>query len=300
MHVRATADLGDTGVSVTRLSFGSSAIADDDVSEAQAQGALTAAWDAGIRYFDTAPLYGLGRGERRLGAALRKHPRPSFTVSTKVGRLLAPDGGWCWDFSRDGVRRSLEGSLDRLGLDAVDVALLHDPDDHWDQAIEFAYPALHELRSQGVVRAIGVGMNQSAMLVDFVRRCELDCVLVAGRWTLLDREAEASLLPTCASSGVSVIAAGVFNSGLLADPDAAEARYDYRPADDGVRRRAHELRAAVSDHGAPLTAAALQFPTTHAAVASVLVGCRSAAQVVENAAMFELSLPAEALRASGA
>jgi D-threo-aldose 1-dehydrogenase len=261
---------------------------------------VTAAWDAGIRYFDTAPLYGLGRGERRLGAVLRDHPRSSFTVSTKVGRLLQADGGFAWDFTADGVRRSLDASLERLGLDAVDVVLLHDPDDHWRPAFQEAYPTLHELRSQGVIRAIGAGMNQSQMLTDFVRECELDCVIVAGRWTLLDRDAESTLLQSCSERGVSVIAAGVFNSGLLADPDAGDARYDYRPVEDSERRRAQQLRAALAEHGAPLTAAALQFPWTHPSVTSVLVGCRSAAQVTQNASMFELALPAEALRAIGA
>jgi D-threo-aldose 1-dehydrogenase len=297
MLVRAAAELGRSAVSVTRLSFGSSAIAEEDVDDAQAAAAVAAAWTTGIRYFDTAPFYGLGLGERRLGAALRDRPRASFTVSTKVGRLLDPDGGWSWDFSGDGVRRSLDQSLDRLGLDAVDVVLIHDPEDHWQQAVDEAYPVLHDLRRQGVVRAIGVGMNRSAMLTDFVQRCELDCVLVAGRWTLLDREAETALLPACLSRGVSVIAAGVFNSGLLADPDAADARYDYRPVDDAIRRRAQLLRAELAELGAPLTAAALQFPATHPAVATVLVGCRSAGEVEQNAAMFELPLPAEALGA---
>jgi D-threo-aldose 1-dehydrogenase len=292
VRVRAVAELGTSGVPVTRLSFGGSALADDDVSEAQAHAAVTAAWDAGIRYFDTAPLYALGRAERRLGAALQGRPRSSFTVSTKVGRLLRPDG-WSWDFSGDGVRRSLDGSLERLGLDAVDVALLHDPDEQWEQASQEAYAVLHELRQQGVVRAIGVGMNQSTMLTDFVSRCELDCVIVAGRWTLLDREAGRALLPLCASRNISVIAAGVFNSGLLADPDAADATYDYRPADAAVRRRALDLRTALADRGVPLAAAALQFPTTHPAVVSVLVGCRSAAEVRHNAAMFQLPLPAD-------
>lgn len=289
----ATTILGRSGVAVTQLSFGGSRIAAPDVTDAQAAEAVDAAWAVGIRSFDTAPFYGLGGSERRLGAALRERPRAEYVVSTKVGRLLTgdPETGWQWDFSRDGIRRSLDASLTRLGLDAVDVALVHDPDEHCREALDSAFPALHELRGQGVIRAIGAGMNQSAMLERFARECDLDCVLVAGRYTLLDRDAETTLLPTCLDRGISVLAAGVLNSGVLAEPDAAAATYDYRPVTSDVRRQARALATAAAAHGVPLVAAALQFPLHHPAVASVLVGCRSADEVEENARLFRQPVP---------
>jgi D-threo-aldose 1-dehydrogenase len=212
--------LGRSGVQVTELSFGGAAIGNlfTEVSEADARAAVDAAWDGGIRTFDTAPHYGLGLSERRLGAALRDRPREQYVISTKVGRLLEPgpasgpagpdQAGFAvpadvirrLDFSADGVRRSLAASLRRLGLDHVDIALIHDPDDHGEQALREAYPALERLRAEGVVRAIGVGMNQAAMLTRFVRETDVDVVLVAGRYTLLDRSAAGGLLPAAAGA----------------------------------------------------------------------------------------------------
>jgi D-threo-aldose 1-dehydrogenase len=306
--------LGRSPVSVTELSFGGAVIAGlyTEVSEEDARAAVDAAWEGGIRTFDTAPHYGLGLSERRLGAALRDRPRDEYVISTKVGRLLepaapGPDGtgfgcdteGFAvpashvrrFDFSADGVRRSLEASLDRLGLDRVDLVLIHDPDHHGEQALREAYPALETLRAEGTVRAIGVGMNQTAMLTTFVTDTDVDAVLVAGRYTLLDHSAARDLLPAAQRRGVSVIAGGVFNSGLLAAP-VAGATYDYRPAPAELIERARRLAEVCERYGVPLRAAAARFPLTHPAVASVLIGVRSVAEVADALALRTLDIPA--------
>jgi D-threo-aldose 1-dehydrogenase len=301
--------LGRSPVHVTELSFGGAAIGNlfTEVGEDDARAAVDAAWDGGIRTFDTAPHYGLGLSERRLGAALRDRPRDEYVISTKVGRLLEPAAGPVgrdpegfavpahlvrrFDYSADGVRRSLEASLDRLGLDRVDIALIHDPDDHGEQALREAYPALERLRAEGVVRAIGVGMNQSAMLTRFVTDTDIDVVLVAGRYTLLDRSAALDLLPVAHSRGVSVIAGGVFNSGVLAAP-VAGATYNYETAPAELIERARRLAEMCERFAVPLRAAAARFPLTHPAVASVLIGVRSAAEITEAVRLRALDIPA--------
>ena len=219
-------------------------------------------------------------------------------LSTKVGRLLvagepsplfhgAPPTAAVFDFSADGVRRSLAESLERLDLDRVDVALIHDPDDHLEQALAEAYPALEALRAEGIVRRIGVGMNQWEALSLFVRETDVDCVLVAGRYTLLDRSAGGELLPLCAARGCTVFAGGVFNSGLL----AGGSTFDYAPASRDLLERARELAATCGRWGVPLKAAALQFPLRHPAVGSILVGCRTAAELDEDLGLLEMELP---------
>ncbi len=303
--------LGRSGVMVTALGFGGAPIGNlyQAVDDETAAAAVSASWRAGVRFFDTAPHYGLGLSERRLGRALAARPRAGYVVSTKVGRVLAPRVGGgtdaegfdvpathrrIWDFSAEGVRRSLAASLERLGLDRVDVALLHDPDDHWRQAVEEAYPALHELRAAGSVGAIGAGMNQWRMLADLVRRTDLDVVLLAGRYTLLDQSALDVLLPLCAARGVSVIAAGVFNSGLLATAvPQFGAPYDYAPGPPALIERARRIAAVCGRHGVTLPQAALAFPGGHPAVASVLVGMRSPAEVARNVALASLPVPAD-------
>ncbi|MEX3104109.1 MULTISPECIES: aldo/keto reductase [unclassified Streptomyces] len=300
--------LGRTGVDVTALGFGAAGIGNlfTPLTDEQATEAVTAAWDKGIRYFDTAPHYGLGLSERRLGAALRDRPRDGFTISTKVGRLLEPAEATgddlaegfavpdshrrVWDFSADGVRRGLESSLERLGLDRVDVVYLHDPDDHARQAFDEGYPALEKLRSEGVVGAIGAGMNQTAMLTRFVRETDVDVVLCAGRYTLLDRSALTDLLPAAEERGVSVVIGGAFNSGLLADPKPG-ATYNYTAAPQELLDEALRLKTVADRHGITLRAAALAFCAAHPAVASVLVGARSAAEVVDGAEQFATPVP---------
>ncbi|MFE4369354.1 aldo/keto reductase [Streptomyces sp. NPDC056835] len=314
--------LGHGTVGVTGLSFGAAGIGNlyTPVGPEQAAAAVDAAWDAGIRYFDTAPHYGLGLSERRLGEALRDRPRGAYTLSTKVGRLLAPVSGGgpvgddlahgfavpathrrVWDFSGDGVRRSIEDSLRRLGTDRIDIVYLHDPDDHAEEAFRQAYPALERLRAEGVVGAIGAGMNQTAMLTRFLRDTDADVVLCAGRFTLLDQSALTELLPEAVARGRSVVVGGVFNSGLLADPRPG-ATYDYSAAPPELLDRALRMDAVTRRYGVPLRAAALHYPLRHPAVASVLVGTRSAAEVRDAAELAVRTVPDDLwaeLRAEG-
>jgi D-threo-aldose 1-dehydrogenase len=297
--------LGELSLGCAQLGNLYRAISDED-----ARATVDAAWNEGVRYFDTAPHYGLGLSERRLGAALAGRPRDEYVLSTKVGRLLEPvaevdgldDGGFAvpathrrvWDFSRDGIRRSLAESLERLGLDRVDVVYLHDPDDHWDEVLAAAYPALEELRAEGAVSAIGAGMNQSAMLADLVRNTEVDLLMLAGRYTLLEQDSLDDLLPLCEARGVGIVAAGVFNSGLLAQPQPAEdAKYNYDAAPRELVARARAIAAVCERHGTTLPAAAIAFPLAHPAVVNVCLGARSAEQVERNAALHREPVPAE-------
>jgi D-threo-aldose 1-dehydrogenase len=305
-----TVPLGRGGLRVSALALGTAPLGNlfAPVPEEDATATVRAALEAGLTYVDTAPHYGLGLAERRLGRLLAGVPRDRFVVSTKVGRLVrplapgetadpegfadSPPARRVWDLSGDGVRRSLEESLERLGLDRVDILLLHDPDDHEREAYEQALPALIGLRDQGVVTAIGAGMNQAEMLTRFVRDLDIDVVLVAGRYSLLDQRALAELLPTCAARGTAVVVGGVFNSGLLADPRPG-ATFDYAPAPPELVDRAARLAEVCARHGTPLRAAALAFPFGHPAVTSVLVGARSAAEVQDAVACFEWPVPGE-------
>ncbi len=277
------------------------------VGEEQAQETLEAAWAAGIRAYDTAPHYGVGLSEQRIGRFLAGRPRGEYVLSTKVGRKLVPAAGpvegadgfhgtpeltRVRDYSRDGVLATLEDSLRRLGVDHVDIALIHDPDDYATDALGGAYVALDQLRSEGVVRAVGVGMNQAPMLEWFVERADLDCVLVAGRYSLLDTRAAERLFPACQQGGVAVLAAGIFNSGILADPQPG-ATYDYAPAPDELLERARRIRAVCERHGVPLGAAATQFVLRHPAVTAVVVGARSAAEITEDASHLDAAVPDE-------
>jgi D-threo-aldose 1-dehydrogenase len=263
----------------------------EPVDEATAHMTVERAWQLGIRFYDTAPYYGSGAAERRLGAALRGRPRDEFVVSTKVGRLLGAGAsdweGAYFDFSYDGALRSLDESLARLGLDRIDVALVHDPDEHYEEARAGAFAALARLRDEGVVRAIGVGMNQTAMLCRFAREVDPDCFLVAGRYTALDRSADDELLPLCEERGIAIVAGGVFNSGILAGGDT----FDYAAAPADVVARVDRLRALCDRHDVPLAAAAVQFPLRHPAVVSVLVGCRSPEEVEEDVRLADLEVP---------
>jgi D-threo-aldose 1-dehydrogenase len=274
----------------------------ETVTDDEAIAVVHAAYDAGIRLFDTAPLYGHGLSEIRLGRALASLPRDELTISTKVGRLLVageasdtifqsvPEVQPMFDFSADGAHRSLEASLGRLGLDRVDIVHVHDPDDRAEEALAGAFPALLRWRDEGVVKKIGAGMNQSALLTRFVREVDIDCVLLAGRYTVLEQPALEDLLPLCEATGTDVIAAGVFNSGLLADPRPG-AHYDYALAPPDLIERAQHLASICERHGVPLTAAALQFPARHPAVSTVLTGARSVAELQDNVAGSQLPIP---------
>ncbi len=315
----ARVPLGQTALSVTRLGLGSAPLGNlfEPVGEDDARDTVARAWELGLRTFDTAPLYGSGLAEQRLGRGLAGCPRDELTIATKVGRLLradAPTGTELdrifkdtpavdpvFDFSYDGVMRSLEESLERLDLDRVDIVHIHDPDDHFEAALAGAYPALDRLRAEKVIGAVSVGMNQVGMLVRWAREADFDCFLLAGRYTLLDHGEVAELLAVCEERGVALLVGGVYNSGILAAPEPG-ATFDYLPAAPELIGRARRLGEVCGRWDVPLKAAAIQFPLGHPAVGSVLIGARSPAEIEENARMFETPVPSELwdeLRAEG-
>lgn len=299
---------GRGGLDVAPLGFGAAAIGNlyTEVDDSEATRAVQTALDAGIRYFDTAPHYGLGLAETRLGVALGD--RRDVVISTKVGRRLRPATGpveedtqgfavsadveRVWDFSRDGVVKSIESSLERLGRDRVDIVFLHDPDDHFEEAMDQAFPALEDLRRQGMITSYGAGMNQSAMLTKFVRETDLDIVLCAGRYTVLDRTAAEDLLPACIERNVSITAGGIFNSGISASVDPQPgAMYDYRLATPSELERAQRAAQVCKDHGTTLPHAAVHFPLRHPAVRNVLVGMRTEQEVRADLDLINASPP---------
>ncbi|MGM7698264.1 aldo/keto reductase [Microbacterium sp. A84] len=282
------------------------------LTDAEAWAVLEAAWESGIRYYDTAPHYGLGLSERRLGAFLQTKPRDEFVVSTKVGRLLRAnpdfDGGLdtdndffvpndlqrVWDFSDAGIRTSLDESRERLGLDRIDLVYLHDPERHdLDLALAEAFPALEQLRAEGAVSAIGVGAMTSAALARSVREADLDIVMIAGRYTLLEQPAVAQVLPACRERGTGVVAASVFNSGLLAKAEPTrDSRYEYGGVPDDIWDRLQRIVAVCRAHDVLLPAAAMQFPLRDAVTRSVVVGSSRPEQVRQNAALAAAEIPA--------
>jgi D-threo-aldose 1-dehydrogenase len=306
LNPRERVKLGRTALTVTRLGLGTAPLGGlfEAVAESEGLSIVERAWEVGIRFFDTAPLYGHGLAEMRLGKVLKPKPRDEFTLASKVGRLLRadvpPEPGQqfqgvppvnpMFDFTYDGVMHSLEESLERFGLDRIDILHIHDPDNHHDEALSGAYRALVRLRAEGVISAVGAGMNQAEMLTRFAREGEFDCFLLAGRYTLLDQIALKELLPECVERGISIIAGGVYNSGILADPKPG-AYYNYQTAPADLLERAQRIRDVCSRHSVPLMAAAVQFPLGHPAVTCVVVGCRSTAQVDESIQMFELDIP---------
>lgn len=307
MNPLETVEIGASGLRVTRLGMGGAPLGGlfADVEEANAVETIRRGLQLGVCYFDTAPLYGLGKSERYYGRALAGIQRDQFVLSTKVGRVLEPserppEGDIfinqpplraAFDFSREGVLRSLEESLERLGLERVDILFIHDPDDHHRQAVEEAYPTLDELRAHGVVRAIGVGMNYWEPLARFARECDFDCFLLAGRYTLLDQSGLEELLPLCEQRRISVILGGPYNSGILASDLSPGATYFYREAPRQVLEKARRLKAVCDRHGTPLKAAALQFGLAHPAVAATIPGARSAAEAEENFRMVSYPIP---------
>jgi D-threo-aldose 1-dehydrogenase len=301
-----------TEVQLPVLGFGAAPIGNlsRQVSEQEAVDAVTTAWEGGVRYFDTAPHYGLGLSERRLGAALAGKDRDSYVLSTKVGRLLqpnpAPQGkdteGFdvpdnlrrVRDYSRDGVLRSIEESLQRLGTDRIDIVYIHDPDDYWTEAVEGAAPALSALRDEGVIGAWGAGMNQFEMLHRFITETDIDVIMLAGRYTLLEQGAARDLLPACLERGVGVVNVGVFNSGLLSkERPATNATYNYAPAPQELLDRANQVADICESHGTTLPAAALHYPHQHPAVTSVVLGMRTPTQVKQNLDLAAQSVPAD-------
>jgi len=291
-----------------RLGFGAAAIAHPSISDTQALECLDAAWASGMRYFDTAPMYGAGRSEVLVGRALAGGPRGEYVLSTKVGRLVRPHhpdtartgAGWIYDFSRDGVLTSIEESMRRLGIDRIDAVYIHDPDDHWQEALDGAWPTLAELRADGVIAAVGVGMTQAPVLARFIRETDIDLVLAAGVYTLLDTQARVELLPEAMRRGVAVVAAQSLHGGLI--DGAPDPQFRYRPVDDETRTTVARIARICHAHGVPTAAAAIQFPLAHPAVACVLTGPASPRQLHQNLAWATTEIPLEvwaALRAEG-
>ncbi|MBO9652319.1 MAG: aldo/keto reductase [Variovorax sp.] len=288
------------------------------LSDDEAERTIEAAWQLGVRYFDTAPLYGHGLSEVRFGRFLRTQPRDGFVLSTKVGRLLSPDpdppaerdgyvGGLPlaprFDYSFDGALRSIAESLQRLQIHRIDIAFIHDIDRHthgdaqpvrFREAMDGAYRALHRLRGEGVLGAIGIGVNEWQACRDALGEGDFDCLMLAGRYTLLDNAAAAELVPLCVAKGVRLILAGVFNSGILASASgvAADARFDYQPADRQILEKALHIRRICNEFGVALPAAALQFAMACRCAAAVVVGARSAAEITQSVAHRDAPIPA--------
>lgn len=289
MNKLAKIQLGQTELTLPQLGLGTAHLT-SAVPEAQAIETIQYALSSGIYYFDTAPFYGRSLVEKRLGMALAGVPRQQYILSSKVGRLIQPNGRVVWDFSRDGVLRSLEQSLERLQCSAIDILLIHDPDDHYQQALEEAFPTLADLRSQGIVKAIGVGMNQWQMLTEFAHHADFDCFLLAGRYTLLDQSA-LELLDLCQEKRIGLLMGGVFNSGILATGAVEGARYNYRKAPKKMMEKTRRLTAVCQPFNVPLIAAALQFPLLHPATNSIVVGCTSPEMVRRSLELLEMEIP---------
>ncbi len=311
---------GRTALTVTRLGLGSAPLGGlfEPVSDETAHAVVERGYDLGLRMFDTAPLYGYGLAERRIGHVLSQKPRDEFVLSTKVGRLIrAPAQAGAgvdargrgqffgtpplvpvFDYSRDAIVRSFEESLERLGMDRVDVLHIHDPDASMDQALGEALPALVELRERGTIGAVGAGMNYAEPLARFAREGDFDCFLVAGRYTILDQAALAELLPICERKNIAIVIGGVYNSGILAnlDKDAARQTFDYEPAQRHWVEKAQRIKAVCDRHDVPLPAAALQFPLAHPAVATVVTGARTVAELEEDFRLMQHPIPGQLWR----
>jgi D-threo-aldose 1-dehydrogenase len=311
MNPLEKAVLGSSGLKVTRLGLGCAAIGGlyGDIPDWQAVEVVSRARRLGLNLFDTAPLYGSGKSEKRLGAALKGVERDSYVLATKVGRVLVPAQGKergqdiydnpppfkpVFDFSRDGVRRSFESSLERLGVERIDILHIHDPDDHWEEAIRLAYPALEELRSQGVIRAVSAGMNQWQMLCRFAREGEFDCFLLAGRYSLLDQSALDELLPLCLEKNIGIMLGGTYNSGILAKgATSAEATYNYGKAPSQIVEKARRLEEVAARHRVNVKAAASQFALAHPAITCIIPGTRQPERVQENFDLLQEPIPAD-------
>ncbi|MFN8007291.1 MAG: aldo/keto reductase [Terriglobia bacterium] len=301
--------LGKSGIQVTRLGLGCASLGDlyGDISDEQASAVVHQAFQLGLNLFDTAPLYGYGKSERRLGKALAELPRDQYVLSTKVGRLLVPEaeGDHSQDvywknpppvrpkflFTYDGVMRSFEESLKRLHLSRIDILHIHDPDDHWDEVLRGAYPALEALRRQGVIRGVSAGMNQCKMLVRFARETDVDCLLLAGRYSLLEQDALDELFPECQRRNIGIMLGGHYNSGILASDLSPGTKYNYQDATPAILERARKIRTVAARHQVSLKAAATQFALAHPAVTCIIPGTRIPERVYENFHLFEEVIP---------
>ena len=307
MNLTDKAEIGRTGIMVGRLGLGGAPLAGlyTGVSDEQASATIERHLNQGMNFFDTAPLYGSGVSETRLGQVLSRRDRNSFVLASKVGRLLVPDPDrpqdvWSedlppikavFDYTYDGTMRSIEESLERLKLDRVDILHIHDPDNHYDEAMNGSYKALDKLRSEGVIKAIGAGMNQAEMLARFAREGAFDCFLLAGRYTLIDHTGLKELLPICTEKHISIIVGGPYNSGILAMGAVEGATFNYSPAPPDIMDKVQRIETICARHQVPLKAAALQFPLAHPAVAAIIPGGRNPAEVDENAALVQYDIP---------
>lgn len=278
--------VGKTELEIPRIGMGTGFLARPNmlISEEEALETVRYALAKGVNFFDTAPLYGSGNAERRLGKALAEFPRDSYVIETKVGRLVQPDGSVIFDYSKDGIKRSLEESLKRLKMDFVDIVLLHDPENVFaepGEALE-VFPILADWRAQGMVKAIGAGMNQWEWPAEFARQADFDCFLLAGRYTLLEQKPATEFFPLCQQKGISVFAAGVYNTGILATGPVEDAMYNYQPAPPAVKEKVRRLETICNRYGVSLNGAALQFPITHPAVTSLIVGAKNRAEIEDN------------------
>lgn len=314
-------ELGSTGLSLSTLSFGAAGIGNlyREVSHEDAMATLEAAWAAGIRYFDTAPHYGHGLSERRLGDFLRGKPKGSFVLSSKVGRVLkpvpeseVPEYGFVrplpfaqvHDYSYDGIMRSYEDSLTRLGLNAIDILYIHDLEvttlgeqgyaRHFASFLESGARALTELKSSGAVKAIGLGVNEVPACLNLIDRFSLDAILLAGRYTLLDRSAEPELLDRCRKAGTKLVIGGVFNSGILATGAQPGATFNYTEAPPDIMDKVRAMEAVATQAGTTLAAAAMHFPLRNLLTASVLIGTAKPSSLRRNAEIFATPAPEDA------
>ncbi len=316
-----TRPLGRTGLPVTQMGFGAAPLGNlyEAFSDDEAHATVAAAHDAGVRLFDTAPFYGYGLSEHRLGEALRWRPRDGYVLSTKVGRLLKPqdpasiDGGLfkrtlpfepVYDYSYDGVMRSFEDSLQRLALQRIDVLLIHDVDlwthgsreavdQRFQEVMEGGYRALVKLRDEGQVTAIGAGVNEWQACQRLAEAGDFDCFLLAGRYTLLEQESLETFLPLCERRGIGIIIGGPLNTGILATGAVEGAYYNYAPPPPEIVKRVRRIEAVCRRHGVPLPSAALRFPLAHPAVAAIIPGARSPDEIARNVETFAVEVPAD-------
>lgn len=302
--------LGSSGLQVTRLGLGCAALGGlyGDIPDQQAHAVVHKALDLGLNLIDTAPLYGSGKSEIRLGQALQGVPRDNYVLASKVGRVLEPtddeDRGMdifgdpppfkpVFDFSHDGIMRSVEESLQRLQLDRIDILHIHDPDDHYREAIGSAYPALDKLRGEGTIKAVSAGMNQWEMLARFAREGDFDCFLLAGRYSLLEQESLDELLPLCLERDIGIMAGGTYNSGILAKGSGEGAKYNYADPPAEIVDRARRIETAAARHGVDVKAAASQFALAHPAVTCIIPGTRRPERVQENFDLVKAEIPAQ-------
>jgi D-threo-aldose 1-dehydrogenase len=316
--VIATRPIGTTGLNLSRIGFGGAPLGDlkRAPSNDEAAKLLQQAWDAGIRYFDTAPMYGNGLSERRIGDFLRDKPRDSYVLSSKVGRLLVPDRlhalerssgdmrampfRCVFDFSYDAIMRSHEQSLQRLGLERVDILYLHDlgrfsqganHDKTWADALDGGIRALVKLREEGSVKAIGAGVNEWQVLDALMNHARWDVFLLANRYTLLDQQVLDHFLPRCIKEGIAIVDGAPLNAGILATGAIAGAMYDYKPASPAILKRVRAIETICKDHGVPLTAVALNFPLGHQSVASIIPGFARSSDLESNLGYFQHAIP---------